>query len=337
MRTTIKALLCSVLAAACAPIGERGDGLDNADAGVDGAGNGVCDQYQTKTMDLTINGSAGFNNLPQSCWKLNGKLTLTGPAVTSLAKLGDLREVRDLVIDDTDLTKIDTKSIVEVTGDITVRYNDKLTDIANLAAKQTAKSILVEYNGELTNLGGLAKAEVVTGGTIIRNNAKLTTVDLGRATRLEGGLLVADNNLVTKLDAHSLQSVGDFTFRNNAALADLGSLSALRFVHGTFTLDNNDNLVSLANSITSGMGTIDINVIISNNAKLSELGGLARTQYIGGSVQATSNSALTFCEVREIDCCVNSGQVLASGNQTTTCNQTGYSWCNQELGYCPYM
>ena len=85
MRTSLGALLCASLATACAPIGEHAGSLDGPDAGIDGAVSAACDQLETKTMDITISGSAGFTNLPAGCWKLNGKLTLTCPAVTSLA------------------------------------------------------------------------------------------------------------------------------------------------------------------------------------------------------------------------------------------------------------
>lgn len=338
MRTTITALLCALSAAACAPIGESGGNrYDGADAGVDGSASTACDDYETRTLDLTISGAAGFTGLPASCWRLDGRLTLTGPAVTSLAKLGDLREVRHLVIDDTALTRIDTPSVIEVTGDVTIRNNDELTDIANVAVDTAASSITVEYNPQLTALGGLARANVISGATRIANNAKLATLDLGRATRLEGGLVVSDNAALTALDLHSLESAGAVTIRHNPALTSLGSLSALQFVHGTFTLDDNDSLVSLASAMTNGMGTIDLDLVITNNAKLQELGGLARTKYVGGGFTATGNSALAACEVREIDCCVDTGPVYASGNQTSSCNSNGYSWCYQQYGYCPYM
>ena len=337
MRSTLQALLCSVVATACAPIGEPGgDDGDAPDAGVGSAG-ATCDQAETTTTDITIAGTASFSGLPMKCWKLNGKLTLSGAAVTTLEKLGDLREVRDLVIDDTDLTKFDTKSIVEVTGDITIRYNDKLTDITNIVPKATAKSITVEYNAELVGLGGLSKAVIVTGATTIRNNNKLANLDLGRATRLEGGVLVQDNPVLGKLDLQALQSTRDFTIRNNAGLWDLGTLAALQYVHGTLTIDNNDNLSTLGNTMMSGNTAVDLGVVVSGNAKLSEIGGIAHLKYVGGTVTASGNSQLTYCEIREIDCCVNSGQVLHSGNQTSSCGVSGYSWCNQQLGYCPYM
>ncbi len=333
MRATLTAMLS--LATACAPIGERGSRDDDGpDAGV---GNATCDQIETKTMDLSVSAASGFSGLPNGCWKLVGKLTLSGAGVTSLDKLGDLREVRDLVIDDTDLAKFDTKSIVEVAGNVTIRYNDKLTDITNVVPKATAASITIEYNPELVAIGGVSKTTVVSGATTVRNNNKLAKLDLAAATRLEGGLLVQDNPVLGTIDLKLLDSVRDITIRNNAGLYDLGTFAALDYVHGTLTIDNNDNLTTLGNTMMSGTTVDDLNVIVNGNLKLTELGGLAHLKYVGGTVTATGNSALTYCEIREIDCCVDSGQVLHSSNQTSSCGQSGYSWCNQQLGYCPYM
>src|SRR5512134_3138633 len=93
MRTTIKALLCSVLATACAPIGEPGNGYDGPDAGVDaGSASATCDSIETRSLDMTVSGTAAFNNVPSKCWRLAGKLTVSGSALTSVAQLGDLRE-----------------------------------------------------------------------------------------------------------------------------------------------------------------------------------------------------------------------------------------------------
>jgi hypothetical protein len=222
MRITIKALLCSLLATACAPIGEHG-GDDGPDAGTDaGSASTVCDNYEQRSLDLTISGDAGFNGLPTKCWKLNGKLTLTGPAVTSLAKLGDLREVRDLIIDNTALTKLDSKSTLQVSGAVTIKNNTSLTDVANLTLAPEVTSITVEYNSALTSLGGLSKAVLVSGATTITNNAKLTSIALGSATRLEGGIAISDNAALKSLDLHSLVSTNNFTVKNNGALTSRG-------------------------------------------------------------------------------------------------------------------
>jgi hypothetical protein len=344
MRTTIKALLCSLLATACAPIGERG-GNDGPDAGVSDGGSAstVCDNYEQRTLDLTISGDSGFSGLPTKCWKLVGKLTLSGPAVTSLAKLGDLREVRDLVIDNTGLTKLDTKSQLQVTGDIAIKNNTSLTEIANLTVAPIVKTVTVEYNAQLTSLGGLAKTGIVTGATTIRNNAKLATVELGSVTRLEGGATISDNAALKSLDLKSLQSVGNFVIRNNGALTSLGSMSALEFIHGALTIDNNDALVTLDNTMMSGSAFgdrkvwVDTTVSVTNNAVLTEIGAIAHFKYVVGSVTVTGNGQLTYCEAREVDCCVDTDVMVINANKTTSCNTSGYSWCLAETGNCPFM
>src|SRR5688500_2865925 len=60
MRNTIQALLCSFVASACAPIGEQGGGdFDAVDAGTSDSGtSAACDQMETKTMDLSVSGTA---------------------------------------------------------------------------------------------------------------------------------------------------------------------------------------------------------------------------------------------------------------------------------------
>src|SRR4051812_3579371 len=195
MRTTTLALLCAV-AGCMSPIDERQHDDFGADAGVDGSSaSGVCDDYKIVTMNLTVSGSSNFNNLPTTCWKLNGKLTITGPAVNSVAKLGDLREVNDLEIGDSALSKFDSKSAIEVAGDVYIHDNGSLSDIANIHAKSTLRSLVVQTNPSLTSLGGIASATIVSGTTTISSNNKLVTIDLGSAQRLEGGLTISNNGL----------------------------------------------------------------------------------------------------------------------------------------------
>ena len=344
MRTTITALLCSFIATACAPIGETGGDYDAPDAGVDGgAVNTTCDNYESRTLDLTISGDSGFSGLPMTCWKLNGRLTLSGPAITSLAKLGDLREVKDLVIDNTGLSKIDSKSQFTVSGDVTIKNNAQLADIANVTVGPLARSITLEYNGALTGVGGLSKAEVISGATSIRNNAKLAKVEMGSVKRFEGGLTISDNAALTTLNLAAVESTGSIVIRNNAALTNLGTMSNLAFIHGSLTIDNNDALTSLANTMMAGTTFnerkvwVDTTVAITNNNALTQLGAIAHFKFVYGSVTVTGNSNLTYCEIRSVDCCVDTDLIQHSGNKTTSCSSNGYSWCVAETGSCPFM
>lgn len=327
MRTTTMALLCS-LAACAGPVGGYGDSdrdLDGPDAGIDGgAAARPCTEIETKTMDINIASDAGFTNLPNTCWKLNGTLTVSGPGVKSLAKLGDLRSVTDLEINNTELTAIDSMSNIEVSGDIWIRYNEKLTDIAKIIPRGTVQAITVEHNAALTSLGGLAQATIVAGQTTILDNAKLTTINLGSATRLEGGLAVRDNSVATALDLKSLQSVGSITIANNNALSSVTASSLLSNIHGTLTIDNNDALKTLGQLGNST--TIDANLIITGNAQLADVGQLARANRVFGGIQITSNSALPATRAYDVGCCVMSSTgFAASSNQGTSC--AGDHWC----------
>jgi len=326
MRTTMLVLLCSF--AGCAgPVGGQGGPRadhDGPDAGVDGAAaGGPCVELEEMTINLSIAGDSGFQNLPSSCWKLNGKLTIAGPAVTSLAKLGDLRSVTDLELNNTALASIDTKSALEVTGTLWVRYNDKLTDIAKLTPAATVDTITIEHNALLTSLGGVTKAAVVAGQTTIVDNPKLTAVNLGSAQRLEGGLVVSDNTEAKTLDLTRLQSVGSLTISNNGELTSITAGSLLSNIHGTLTVDNNDKLTSLG-SIGSA-STIDANVIVSGNLTLADLGQLSHAARVFGVVQVTTNAALDVTRAHDIGCCVATGGFTANANKNNQC--TGDHWC----------
>jgi hypothetical protein len=332
MRTSTSLLLCSALAA-CAQVGERGGHQAGPDAG--SATTRTCDNLETVTGDLTITGSSGFDGLPEGCWELTGKLTLRGPAVTSLDKLGDLRSVAGLELDSTALTRIDTPSAIDVTGDVMIHHNNQLADLGNIQPHGELATLDVEYNAALTTLGGLSEVTRVTGTTTISDNVKLVTLDLSRATRLEGGLDIEDDNALTTVKLDQLTSVGNLTLRHNGALSSITSLAALQYVHGTLTVDDNDNLGGL-DSMSGTMTSIDGSIIVSGNANLSSLGQLTHVGVVGGSVSITSNGNLDYCQPQPFSCCMQiAGTLQISGNRTTSC-QT-HSWCWSNNNGCPFQ
>lgn len=332
MRTSTSLLLCSLLAA-CAQVGERGGYQDGPDAG--GSTTRGCDDLETLIGDLTITGSSGFTDLPQGCWELTGKLTLRGPAITSLAGLGDLRTVAGLELDSTALVGVDTPSTIDVTGDVMIHHNAQLVDLGHVAPHGELASLLVEYNDSLAIIGGLSQVTRVTGATTIENNGKLVTLDLAHATRLEGGLTVQDNAALTTVELDQLTSVGDLTLRHNPALASISSLSSLQYVHGTLTVDDNDNLAGL-DAMNGAMTSVDGSIVVSGNAKLASLGQLTHVGVVGGSVAITSNGSLDYCQPQPFTCCMQiTGALQISGNRTTSCQ--AHSWCwNNNYG-CPYQ
>ena len=110
---------------------------------------------------MTITGTSGFTDLPTGCWELGGKLTLRGPAISSLDKLGDLRTVGSLELDSTDLSAIDTPSPIDVTGDIAIHHNSKLVDISN-----------VEAHGDLSSLIGRVQRRAAEPRRSLRHHAR---------------------------------------------------------------------------------------------------------------------------------------------------------------------
>ncbi|HTL32189.1 MAG TPA: hypothetical protein VL326_03640 [Kofleriaceae bacterium] len=329
MRTTTLALV-SLLTACVAPIGDRTHDDFGPDAGVDGSSaTGACDNLKTVTMNLTVSGTANYTGLPSTCWKLNGKLTITGPAVSSVEKLGDLREVTDLEINDADISAFNTKNPVEVGGDIYIHNNDKLTDISKVVAKSTIKSLRVDFNPLLTNLGGANKATIVSGLTSITNNVKLGSVDLSSAQRLEGGVAISDNGALTTIQLTTLQSVGSFSVERNPLLTTLSNMSSMTQVHGAFTINDNDSLVSLG-QFGTGI-TFSSTIVVSNNLKLADVGALQYAGSVLGSMAFNNNSALDYTRAHDVACCVpGTGLFSASGNKTSQCAGNHYCLNTQQ-------
>ena len=346
--TTLSALLASMLGIGCAPIGGGGPGRERPDAGTTG-GSAVdtsCDtsNITVKSGDFDFTSGASLTALPSSCWQLSGTLTVDS-SVTSLAKLGDLRGVQNLVIKSSGLTSIDTPSPLAVSGSVDIESNTKLTDLSNLSLPTDSAcgtfltSVTLSGNSALTSMDGLNQVSCVIGATTISNNTKLETIDLSNAVRLEGGLTISGNSAATTLELTSLSSVtGDITISNNANLTNLGIWSALQFMHGGITIDSNNSLTSLAGVITAtANGTIGTGIpvygalTITNNAKLADIGDFDHLSW-AESINISNNAALTYCEARNVGCCVidsapsNVGMAAITDNATNSCGGAS-SWC----------
>lgn len=343
--TTLSALLVSMLGIGCAPIGgvpERG----RPDAGsTDGAADTTCDtsNITVKSGDLEFTPTMSLTDLPtSSCWQLSGTLTVDS-SVTSLAKLGDLRGVQNLVIKNTGLTAIDTPNPLGVAGALDIEMNTKLTDLSNLSLPTDSTcgtyltSVTLSGNSALTDMGAVNQVACVIDATTISNNAKLATVDLSNAVRLEGGLTISGNTAATSIALTALTSItGDLVISNNAALTSLGNWSALQFLHGGLTIDSNTSLTSLNSVITAtangAIGTgipIEGALVITNNTKLADVGQFDHMQW-AESINISGNTALSYCTARNVGCCVidsdpPDGALAAINPDTGNCGQS--SWC----------
>lgn len=341
MRLLLPTLAAALAMPGCTPLGQPvGDRGDGPDAGRAGA---ACDDPTHKAIDLTISPSVGYDDVPGGCWRLDGRLTVSG-AITSLSMLGDLRGVSELVIDGTDLARLDLPDGLEVTGAVTIRNNPQLADLEGLRVPGDAscltylERVTVEDNAALTDLGGLAALTCVSGPVEIRNNVRLSEIALDRARRLEGGLEIRDNTALTRVSVGAVESItGDLVLHHNAALTEIAPLSQLRFLHGSLIVTDNDALTGLAAMLPATPIAIEGALTITDNATLTDLGAVARVQRVYGLLTIARNAQLDFCPAREVGCCVpHTGYAQIYDNRTSSCSQ-GHSWCWAQAGNtCPY-
>ena len=338
MRTT--ALTASLLAslslsmAAGAGCAQIGGGMGNAtgpDAGTEAA---ACDTPTVKTMDVTVSDSNTMKSIPTGCWQLKGTLTVMGSA-TTLAKLGDLRTVDNLVINGGNLTTIDTTAALAVTHSIDIEGNANLTSLANVTLPNDPTCltyidrITVKANPKLTDLGGVANMMCVSAAAVISNNVNLTTIKLDQAQRLEGGLEISYNDRLTGITLGNVQSIThDMIISNNKALNSFTTLSKLHFMHGSVMIDSNPLLATLPTEMVTPGPVVEVNLTITNNAALTELGAFTKLSGVNGIINITNNAQLDYCQAQEIGCCVghNGTASISSGNKSHTCTQHPSCW-----------
>ncbi len=310
---------------------------------------------KTGGKDLTITSDADFAKLPKKCWALNGTLRLQGSAVTSVAKLGDLVDVNNLEIVDTQLETFDSLQQVSVYGHVRITSNAKLRSFERITATKwtgnypltgdTTQYITITDNAELTNVSGIKYLSAIGADLQIERNAKLASLELMELQTINGSLTIKENGVtsvklpalktVTSIDVSqnpqlttfsglAAATIGNVTFRQNAKLAQIGSMSSLNMITGNLIIDDNDTLADLY-GLTSSLQRIVGQVNISNNQVLTNLGQLSRLSLgIGLTVSVTNNPVLGYCKAYEIDRCVNSGTVINTGNGPQQSCQT---WC----------
>ncbi len=367
MRPILLGLLLSMTASCLADVGGECTGKRcKADEDM-GSGSGSattpgCEDPEEKTGDIVIRSDSDFDALPKGCWELNANLRIEGPAITTLARLGDLTMVNDLELVDTGLTSITTKKTIKVHGSLLVSGNTKLANLNNLAVKRYSGptqggdfvvSYTIRNNAVLTAIDGLKYINQVDVDLKITDNPKLTTVELPELAKVNGGvhltgtgatairlpalstlgrLEIAQNPALTQISGLSATAIlGNVELRANPTLATIGPMSSLTLIGGALIVDDNDALVDLTNLVPTGMNRISGGVTISNNARLTGLGQLSRMlDGVNGAVTITSNPALSICRAIEVDHCAQVGTVAAviSGNSGTQ-NNCANCWCGR--------
>lgn len=344
LSTLVLAVLAGIAPACTADTGGRKPGHGTAPTQ-----DGPCARLE---QDVTVRSTADLAALPRAgCYDLYGKLTIQGPAITSLAGLDEINSVDELDLDHTGLVAIDTRRPLGIFGGkLTVTGNPRLANLAQLSFESATAGVLIDGNPALASLDplGLAdpKLEEVDGDIAITGNAALTAVPLANLTRLTGALTVSGNTALTAIDLGKLAATGhveisdnaqlaqltgfaattvsgDLAIRGNPRLTTIGAMTALYRVTGSVTIDGNAALTSLA-AFTTSLKFIDQSLTITRNAALTDLGALKHLSLVG-AITITGNQNLVNCRALEVDRCTQHpvASVITS-NKTTSCT----SVCN---------
>ena len=213
--------------------------------------------------------------------------------------------------------------IIEITGNVVVRGNLRLTSLAGLSQLQIiGGSFGVNRNAALTSLGDFTDLESIGGSFVVggpsSDDGNATLLSLGDFRTLQtigGSFVVERNRSLTSLgdfralhtiddsfvvSSFALTSLGDFTklqtikgdFEVNfTALPSLNYFTALQSIGGTFVVNINDALTSLGNF--PALQIIGDDFEVTKNTTLTSLGNFSALQSISGDFEVTKNDILT--------------------------------------------
>ncbi|HET9625867.1 MAG TPA: hypothetical protein VFP84_31115 [Kofleriaceae bacterium] len=333
--THLLASLASLGLATTGCLGTTGDGRSNnrgadqagtTDGSGDATGSGA--QCAELDQDLNVTSTADMAGLPKTgCFDLYGKLTISGPAITSLAGLGGLNSVNELVLDNTGLTTLDTKGDVGIYGKLTVTGNPKLTNLKKLAFGNAPVQVLIDNNAQLASLDAFAVGDPqlaqVTGDLTITNNPRLAAIKAPYLTSVTGAVTIANNTALTSLDLSPLTGAGSLAITSNPALGSLATMTSLYRVAGNLTINGNAALSNLG-AFTTSLKYVDAMLNVSNNGALADLGALKHLALVG-AITITGNASLLACRATEVDRCTSHPiSSVIGNNKSSSC-----SWqCN---------
>ena len=124
--------------------------------------------------------------------------------------------------------------------------NPALTSIGSFRAREISGDVTLRNNAKLTTLGTLSSLENITGSLTIDNNAALTTIGMFTTSMrfVTTMMTISNNPLLTNLGQLShLQVIGGVTVTSNKALPFCAAQEINHCVpnHGTVSITNNNN------------------------------------------------------------------------------------------------
>jgi hypothetical protein len=260
-----------------------------------------CDQTQ-----VTLSSQADVDSFPSRYCSTLCSLNIQGNDITNLDSLYVLTKVGSLSITfNPSLTNIDGLShLIRMESDcgaqgLNISSNQTLGDLNGLSSlTYIAGPLTISSNTMLADINGLSNVSEVMGSILISSNATLENIDgLTRLTTIPGSVSIDSNPGLQGING--LSSVaridGPLAIGYNDALSTL-ALSALEYVGGFLTVEQNSNLVSIQPlSKLHHVGLFSASgmaLTIASNNMLASLDGLQALDTIAGTTAIENNETL---------------------------------------------
>jgi hypothetical protein len=253
----------------------------------------ICSQQDRVVLETSADVAA---LAAQHCEVLEAPLVLSGPLLTSVVGLEQLRVTHGLLLEGaTSLESLTgLAGLAEISGDIEVSHCDALKSLGALPNPHISGGGLnITYSMQLENLDGLQGIEALTGVTLA-SNLGLRSVRLPELVEIAGPLLLADNDGLSTLELPKLKTVGQAQLTSDDALEML-ELPALTEA-ATWLVAGNAVLESIS---LDALSSID-SMTITGNASLRSIGSLGALMRIDSLIVA-QNPRLPQCQVDAID------------------------------------
>lgn len=209
---------------------------------------------------------AAFSGAAQTCGASGIVFSSQGDVdVFSINHPGCTQILGSVTIEGADISNLTGLSgTTSIGGNLVIRNNDLLTDIAGLSNLTTINSLGIDNNDALLSLAGLSSLTNIATSLDIRNNASLEDLDgLVGVTSLGGSIDFWLNPSLTSIAGLSGISgalSGNIVIRGNDALLSLTGLSGISSIGGSLDISYNAALASLSglSGIAGSVGSLDI-------------------------------------------------------------------------------
>jgi len=181
-----------------------------------------------------------------------------------------------LIIEETTLITLNNLKLTSIGGNLSIFYNQNLTDINGLNNITTINgNVQIEDNHILSNLDGLSNLTSIKGNCEISDNFTLSNIDgLSNLTTIGGYLwFIYNNEVITNINGfNNLTSVGgNMAIECHDELISLSGLSNLTYVGGNLYITDNEKLTSLDMDSLEKVGiTNDGSISIIDNPLLPQ-------------------------------------------------------------------